>query len=264
MPNYHAISHTVHGNKRWLAANSFSFAMRDGLLPLGMGEISKAVLSLPIAFIVNDGRFHPVAVMSLQPNQNLFIAADGRWIHGYIPAASRAYPFRLFNTPDGEKIIAIDEDCGLISADEEGSPFFDEEAQPSPALQEVIRFLRLNEMSLRAAEAASEVLHAHKLIKPWDIEAKGNKVVGLHQIDETMLHQCTAEALLELRNSGALILAYAQLLSMQHLPILGELAKAHAQAEQAAAEAAKKIEANGELNLEFLNQGDSLNFGGFR
>ena len=65
-------------------------------------------------------------------------------------------------------------------------------------------------------------------------------------------------------DAGALVLAYCQLLSMQHLPLLGELAKAHAQAEYAAAEAARKIETNGELNLEFLNSSDSLNFGGFR
>ncbi|MBP7780187.1 MAG: hypothetical protein KA045_01460, partial [Burkholderiaceae bacterium] len=73
----------------------------------------------------------------------------------------------------------------------------------------------------------------------------------------------SAEALLEVRNAGGLLIAYCQLLSMQHLSILGQLAEAHAKAEQAAAEAANNIAHNGELNMEFLNKNETLSFSGF-
>lgn len=268
MPNYHALSKTTHGNKRWLRATSYAFAMRDGILPLGLGELSKAILTLPVAFVQQESRFHPVAVMSLQPDRNHYVTQDGRWLHGYIPTASRAYPFRLFDTPAGETVLAVDEDSGLVTDGPEGEPFFDEAGEPSVALQEVLKFLGMNAQSMKAAEQATEVLNRHQLIKPWKITIKGEdgdrNIAGLFQIDENALNALSAGALLELRNAGALVLAYCQLLSMQHLPFLGELAKAHAQAEQAATEAAKKIETNGELNLEFLNSGDSINFGGFR
>ena len=59
-------------------------------------------------------------------------------------------------------------------------------------------------------------------------------------------------------------MAYMQLLSMQHLDKLAELAKAHEQHEQAQAQTAAALPVNskGELDLEFLNQTDTLSFSG--
>ena len=55
-------------------------------------------------------------------------------------------------------------------------------------------------------------------------------------------------------------MAYCQLLSMQHLQTLGQLAQAH---DQAKAQAANKLPTNasGELDLEFLNSSGTISFG---
>ena len=115
--------------------------------------------------------------------------------------------------------------------------------------------------------AACDLLKQHQLIKPWPIKLKtdaGDKdITGLFQIDEAALNLLSAEALLEIRNSGGLLLAYCQLLSMQHLSFLGQLAEAHAKADKAAAEAANNIVQNGELNIEFLKKNETLSFTGF-
>jgi hypothetical protein len=105
-------------------------------------------------------------------------------------------------------------------------------------------------------------LQKHQLIQHWPIKlqttAGEQAVEGLFRIDETALNQLPAEALLELRNTGALLCAYCQLLSMQHLQTFGQLAAAHAQAD-AKAQAALPTQ-NGELDLSFLNGSETLKF----
>ncbi|MDD2744365.1 MAG: SapC family protein [Rhodocyclaceae bacterium] len=267
MPNYQALSKATHGNKRWLRTTSYAFAQKDALLPLSLAELPKAVMSLPVAFIQRDDGFIPVAVMSIQPDRNHFITNDGRWLHGYIPASCRAYPFRFFNTPEGQKILCIDQDSGLVCEGTDGEPFFDEAGEPTQAIREILNFLHQSDQSLKATQLACNLLKQHNLIKPWPIKLKtetGEKnIEGLFQIDEAAVNQLSAEALLDVRNSGGLLIAYCQLLSMQHLSILGQLAQAHAKADQAAAEAANDIAQNGELKMEFLNKSETLSFSGF-
>lgn len=268
MPNFRAISPSTHGQLRWLRTTSFSFALRDGILPLGMAEVAKATLSLPLAFVQREGpTFLPVAVMSLQENCNHFVAPDGRWPHGYIPAATRAYPFRLFAGPDDQHILAIDEDSGLLSNGPEGETFFDESGSPSAAITTVMQFLEAHEVGLRAAKDAAALLAKNGLLKPWDISVKREsgtqRIAGLFQIDPLALAQLSGDALATLNAAGGLFLANCQLLSMQHLSLLGELASIHAQAERRAAEA-KPLASNNSLDLEFLKSGETLNFGGFR
>jgi hypothetical protein len=50
---------------------------------------------------------------------------------------------------------------------------------------------------------------------------------------------------------------------MQHLPLLGQLTEAQAKA-SAQALSLQQLALNGELNLDFLNQGGTFNFSGFR
>ena len=90
---------------------------------------------------------------------------------------------------------------------------------------------------------------------------------GLFRVDEEKLNQLDGAALQELQQSGAMGVAYCQLLSMQHLLTLARLAEQQAQWRSAAAQAPAGASAGlattaaGELDLEFLNQGGTLHFG---
>lgn len=239
------------------------------MLPLGLPELSRAVTSVPIAFVQQGEGYQPVALMSIRPDRNLYVLPNGQWLPGYIPAFARAYPFRLLKAADGRQVVCVDEDAGLIGDGPEGEPFFGEAGEPSPAFREVLEALNQLEQGLKGATGACEVLQRQGLIKPWALKIQsddGEKVLGgLFQADEEALNRVPAEALVELRNSGALVLAYCQLISMQHVQVLGQLAVAHARAEQAgAAAAARTADPKGDLNLEFLKANDSLNFGAFR
>ena len=266
---YQAITRERHGKQRWQRPSSYAFAAGDALVPLTAAELPKAVLSLPLAFIEQAGTFAPVAVLGLQPGSNLFVTPDERWVGNYIPAAFRSYPFRLAPTDDGQQVLCIDEDSGLVTRAPDGldSPagerFFDDDGQPAQAVRDMLNFLHQLEQSRLATAAACAALHQHGLIRPWLITVKTDtgeqQVAGLHQIDEAALGQLAGDALHQLAQAGALAIAYCQLLSMQHLPALGALAQARAQAAQEQAKAALKPAPD--LDLEFLQRGDTISFG---
>ena len=118
-----------------------------------------------------------------------------------------------------------------------------------------------------ATQRICAVLQEHQLIQPWPIRlnqdsgsaggSQGRNIEGLFRIDEAALNKLDAAALYAVQQAGGLPLIYCQLLSMQHLPSLGQLADAHHEAEQHAA--LPKTEA-GEIDLTFLADDTTISF----
>ena len=263
MADYHVITRERHGHQYWLKQSSYRFASSDALCPLVAQELPTAVLSLPIGFIAEEEHFVPVAVQGLAAGQNLFVAADGRWLTSYIPAPYRGYPFRMAPTEQGEQVLCIDEASGLIS-ESAGEPFFNDDGTPGKAVLEILEFFNQIEANRQLTRSMCAVLQQHGLIQPWPITVQGEhgeqKVEGLFRIDEAALNALSAEALSEVRNAGGLTMAYCQLLSMQHLSTLGTLAQAHAEAEKARL-AQESMAQKGELHLGFMNDSGTFSFG---
>lgn len=265
MSNYHAISRERYGQQRWQRQLSYTFAAADAVAALTAVELPKAVMSLPVGFIQQGEGFIPAAVLSLQPGVNLFVAPDWRWIGNYIPAVFRAYPFRLMHAEDGKQVLCINEDSGLVTDGPLGEPFFAEDGQPDQSILEILAFLKQVEESRVGTVTACAVLQKHHLIQPWPVSCKtesGEKPVsGLFQIDEAALNKLPGEALQELTQTGALMVAYCQLLSMQHLPTLSQLAEAHAQA-AAKARDTQNLAASGLSDLSFFSKNGTISFAG--
>jgi hypothetical protein len=259
MPNYQAIAKTTHTDKRWKRYSSYAFASKDALAPLVAQELPRAMLHLPIAFVAQEAQFTPVAVLGIQPGQNLFVAPDGRWLGAYTPAAYRAYPFALANLPDGQQVLAFDAGSGLFS-ETEGETFYDREGHPAQAVQDILGFLTQVQANRHVTQRICQALAQHQLFQPWPITVQADggerQVDGLFRIDEAALNALPAESLKALQQAGALPVVYCQLLAMQHLSLLGQLAQAHRQAAQM-----QPITPDGELDLSFLNNNGTLSFG---
>lgn len=247
MPSYVPVSRERHAGQAYLRTASYGFAATEAVLPLVAAELPKAALAMPIAFGEQDGSFRLMALLSLQPGQSLYVGPDGRWLGGHIPSVLRGYPFalrRLSSTAEG--ILCVDAASGLVvDAGTPGAePFFGENGAPARALQQMLDFLGKLEAHKAATERAVAALADAELIVPWpiDVETPGGRkaVGGLHRIDEARLNALEDAAFLQLRTSGALAIAYAQLLSIGQLSVfqtLGELQArlAKAQAKQQAA-----------------------------
>lgn len=267
MPNFVPVSRERHATQRWRRYSNYTFAAADTVAALVAAELPKAAMSLPIAFIEQAGAFTPAAVLGLQPGNNAFVAPDWHWVGQYIPAIFRAHPFRLARTADGQQLLCVDEDSGLIGEGSASAPFFGEDGEPAQGLRDILAFLTTLEQNRALTAAACAALHKHALIQPWPIALKtesGEKpIAGLFRIDEAALNTLPGEALLEIRQAGALPIAYCQLLSMQHLPLLGKLIEAQSKASERAL-AFQRLAPNGELELEFFNNGGTIDFSSLR
>lgn len=251
------ISREQHAGKRWKRYTSYSFAAHDAVAPLVAQELPRACMHLPIGFLKTENGYQLVAVLGLQPGKNLWVSPDGRWLAGYVPAAYRGYPFALANTEDGQRVLCVREDSGLVN-DDEGELFFDEEGQPAKPIQDVLNFLQQVTANAQVTAQLCGVLEEHGLVSPWNVQVKSadgeKKVEGLFRVDEAALNALPAEALAAVRDRGAMPLVYCQLLSMQHLHQLGRLA-AHWESVESLVQPE-----SGELDLEFLSDSENIRF----
>ncbi|MBK5969011.1 MULTISPECIES: SapC family protein [Thiorhodovibrio] len=242
MTQFVPISAEQHASLRWRRYTSYGFAQQTHLAAVVGAELPKAAMSLPIALIPRSGAtggqsedkpgYMFVALLGLEPSVNLFVAPDGRWLGRYIPAALRGHPFRLAQAGEDKLALCVDQDSGLIGEDGD-EPFFDQNNEVAEPVKQVMEFLTQIERNRTATLGICDRLQAQGLIQPWPVKLQGadggeRTLEGLFRIDEAALNALSAEGLAELRDAGALSLAYCQLLSMQQLSLLGELAQARA------------------------------------
>jgi len=234
MPTVTPVTPSRHAAMRWRRYDSYSFAADRAVVPLVAAELARAAPAFPVAFIqTGKGKgYMPAVVLGLEPNHNLFVAPDGRWLAGYVPAALRSRPFTLRRAADGRHVLCVDEASGLVTDGPQGERFYEDDATLSATLRQVADFLAKVEQNRAATAAVCAALTAHHLIVRWPVARKTDqgerKLEGLFRVNESALNALDDEAFLSLRKSGAVPIAYAQLLSMQQLRLLGELAAARA------------------------------------
>ena len=266
MAKIYPVTRSRYAAKRWIRSTHYGFAAVDALCPLVLQELPKAMMHMPLAFIPGNGGYTLVAVLGLRPGHNHFLDREHRWLGAYVPAAYRSHPFSMAVADGGKQVLCFDEGSALLSNSVDGELFFAEDGQPSTALTEVMNFVNRMAANRLATQRLCTALTKHQLIQPWPISvhtAAGDQATeGLFRVDEAALNQLPGEALLEMRETGALLSAYCQLLSMQHIPLLGQLADARAKADaEAAALVANPVPVKGkELDLSFLEGSDTLKF----
>lgn len=225
--SYAGVARERHARMRWQHPTSYQFAAHDALVPLTAQELPQAMMAMPIGFVASGAAFELVAVQGLAPGRNAFVAADGRWLAGYLPKVYGAYPFRLADADNGQQVLCIDESSGLITEGLDGERFFDDDGNPTQAVKDVLNSLTQQQAHRNVTANICALLQKHNLIQPWPItvqvEGKTQNIEGLYRINETALNALPPDAFIELRDSGALAVAYCQLLSMQHVQKLVRL-----------------------------------------
>lgn len=236
-----AISLDRHGTKSFRRYPSYDFASGQVVAPLVAAELGKAAVSYPLAFLRENGQAVLVAVLGIEPGTNLFVGPDGKWAGPYVPAVFRAHPFALAEAEDGRHVLCVNEASGLVLDGPGGEPFFGEDRTPSQPVKEMFDFLRqIHENRVLTARACAP-LERLDLLEPWPLTVEGDggprQVNGLWRISEARLGELADEAFLELRRSGALVLAYAQLMAMGHMPMVERLAGLRAEIKKRSAAA---------------------------
>lgn len=240
----------------------YTFAAQDSLIPAVADELSQLVPMAPLAFLPSESSHLLMVITSLLPGRNLFVApTTGQWMGAYVPAALRAWPFRMVQSADGEApVLCVQEDSGLLVPRGEGTDFFDDDGKPTQSIREIVDFLSQIERNRVMTQTAVDALNSVGLIQPWPLQTEKDGVTvpvnGLFRIDEAALNALEADVLKDLRDKGALAIAYAQLFSLNQLSVLEKLKPMHEQL-KSQAEAAKVPE----LDIEFLNSSGTISFG---
>lgn len=201
----------------------FGFAKEGHAVPLAVTEFSLAALSSPIIFVGDDKM--PLAVMGLNPGENLYLREDGIFEAGiYVPAYIRRYPFVFANDSGANQmILCIDRAADFIS---EGGdlPFFNADNSPTEYTQNCIEFCNNYELERQRTLNFVQILKdldlfelktaSHTPLNDDGTPGEPQVVAEFYGISETKLNALPGDKLVELRDSGALMQMYAHLMSL--------------------------------------------------
>lgn len=150
-------------------------------------------------------------------------------------------------------MLCLDE--AAFSTEPEAEPLFAADGADAPALAQARTFAHQYGANLQTTRRALRRLHDAGLITPWPLKlqrADGAQtaVEGLWRLDEAALKRLPPAQLAELCATGALGLAYAQLLSHARIDNLQKNAAIHAGAD------AKKQRLDEQLREMFGGEGE--------
>lgn len=270
-----ALSPSTHRHAGWLPAGHFRHAADWATVPVVHSEISHVIPTMPLALQARAAAeqglvFDLVALLSPVPGRNLMLKPDGQWLIGYVPAVLRAYPFALARPADqgepsdsDQRVVCIDTDSGCLvdpaNANPQAQPLFTADGQPAGGFARVIDFMRDLEEARQRTRRAVAALAEHKLLVPWQLlpreAGSAQQTPGLFRIDADALAALEAEPLYALHRTGGLMIAQAQLLSMQRTRNFPHLLKMQQQAQSA-----QPVQAPLDVERLFGGEGETLSF----
>jgi hypothetical protein len=192
-------------------------------LPLSYTEFAAACRDYPIAFVSGDSgkSFVAMAVLGLETQQNLFVAADGGWDASvYLPAYVRRYPFCMTRiTVDGkeqaERVACVEK----RAINDRGEALHNAKGEPLPLWEERRKLLFEYEADLVRSDDMTHALVGLDLLETFNVQAIPNvgsplAMTGLYRVAEHKLGALAPEKLKELTQQGILARVFAHLISL--------------------------------------------------
>lgn len=211
-----------HGDLGMVSSDApFAFAFAANAVPVQVTEFGPASLSYPVIFAGEERA--PLVIMSIRPNENLFVT-EGRFDpETYIPAFIRRYPFVVASNPgDDRVIVCIDVDAHFITKGGDVKLF--ENGQPTDYTKNAIQFCENFEIEAQRTTQFVQVLkdldllvERKQTIQPANDDGSPGEVLEVadyYAVDEERLKVLPADKLSELRDTGALQQIYAHLNSL--------------------------------------------------
>lgn len=235
MANHAPLDNIAHKDLRVL--KRFSKELGDDVgscvtFPTEYGDIQR---EYPILFRkdTNTGEFMSVALLGLQPDENLFLEGD-RWDASYVPGIVARGPFLIgFREREEngetlrEPVVHVDLDSPRISKSEEGERVFLEHGGNAPYLQQVTTVLDGLNRGVTVSKAMFAAFNEHNLLESVNVDVKVNEgeaynLRGFYTISDEKLRALGPEALHKLHGQGFLQAAYLVMVSLNNIRRLVE------------------------------------------
>lgn len=219
-----ALNRETHAQLRFEPNIGYRFAANLMTVPVVSGEVKEVARDYVLIFDKEQPILH--ALLGVEANHNAYVNEKGQWLGRYRPAYIRAYPFAVIPTPntsvneDGSRqyTVIIDPDAPQFQ-DREGEPFFDGDGKPTALVEKVQKVLMSLERDNQKTQQIIKQLDEAGLLVERHIELKGRDkgLTGFRVVDTQALAALSGEDLTKLRNTGALMIAYAQMISLTNL-----------------------------------------------
>lgn len=233
----------AHSRLRLKPIADYSFASQEVFIPIIIDEIGHLAREYPIVFL--GERSVPVALLGVEQGHNAYVMANGQWDARYRPALLRHYPFAVQAVPETpspgqaadktpasrSRLILLIDTSAPFWSETEGTPLFNAQGALSPETERMLQQIQRDTLRQKAtrklaASIAEAGLLVERKIAIRTQEGTERYVGGLRTIDEKALNRMDHTAFMRLRDSGALPLVYASLLSWANFK-LGPIGRSH-------------------------------------
>ncbi len=217
-----------HKKMKFKSSDNYNFTDDVNSVPLTGIEFFEASRDIPVLFSKDEeGRYSPLALLSLMEKGHRQINEHGNWDESYVPAFVRRYPFAM--TDDGT--VCFDEASGRFNQ-KSGERLFDEKGENTETLNTIIQFLNSYNLQYKNTQKYCDACAELELFTPFNVHVQIEKnkplrLEGLHVLDEKKLAEIPDEKLQQWFRLGWLAWSYA------HLHSLGALNRLLKRQEQA-------------------------------
>ncbi len=199
-------------------ASNYGFTRSIISVPLVAAEMASAQKDYPVVFSDIE-RVAPVAVLSLLPEENMFVGDGGAWdANSYIPSYLRRYPFALAGSANDQYVMVIDRACEAIGPGAE--QLFFSEGKLSDSAQQMVDFCGKYEAESRRTLAFSERLKELDLIVAQRVTTNQGDdeepLATYFAVDGQKLMSLPPDVLHELAQQGYLAFIFAHLFSLEN------------------------------------------------
>jgi len=210
-----------HANFRAKPTDKALWLANEHAVPITVEEFPMAQRFFPIVFSSGPNPV-PLALMGLNEGVNTFFDAEGGMTtECYVPAYVRRYPFLLAKlSSDSDHLsLCFDASSGLVGEFEDGERLFNEEAQPTEATQNILRFNENFEQAGMKTKAFIDELKKADLLMDGEVSiTRENEPPyvyrGFQMVNQDKLRDVRGDQLRSWNQSGLLPLVFAHLFSL--------------------------------------------------
>jgi hypothetical protein len=215
------VSRARHGDCHVEVGGNYAFTGDVNSVPLMAVEFPQAASEYAIVFAGPDGEITPAVILGIRGNENLFVShSSSGWEAKYIPAFIRRYPF-VFSRNDDRFVLCVDEEYPGLNREGRGQPLFRTDGQPSPYVENVLKFLQEYQNQFLRTQAFCTKLKELDLLEPMQaqvVTGSGSRIAlgGFLAVSRTKLKALPGDKLAELAATDELELLYLHLQSMRN------------------------------------------------
>ena len=214
------VSRARHGDWSLEMAGTYAFSSEVNSVPLMAVEFPQAASEYAIVFAGPEGETTPAVILGVRGNENLFVAKDLHWGAKYIPAFVRRYPF-VFSRSGDRFLLCVDEEFPGFNQQGRGQRLFAEDGNPSPYVDNVLKFLQEYQAQFLRTQQFCEKLKELDLLEPMLAQVtvdsgQSMSLGGFMAVNRQKLKALPGDKLAELAKTDELELLYLHLQSMRN------------------------------------------------